>query len=96
MFEAQRKVVRLTDSTATVRLCFPASFAKPADAGTAPERGWHELRLSAGLDTAGTLPQTGEGRVMASVRRMVVHPPLSFAFLATFWHMVLALRASPG
>ena len=35
-------------------------------------------------------------RVMVSVRRMVVHLPQSFPFLATFRHMALALGASPG
>jgi hypothetical protein len=34
--------------------------------------------------------------VMVSVRRMVVHLPLSFPFLATFRHMAMALGASPG
>jgi hypothetical protein len=35
-------------------------------------------------------------RVMVSVRRMVVHLPKSFPFLAIFRHMALALGASPG
>jgi Transposase DDE domain group 1 len=35
-------------------------------------------------------------RVMVSVRRMVVHLPQSFPFLATFQHMALELGASPG
>jgi hypothetical protein len=35
-------------------------------------------------------------RVMVSVRRMVVHLPQSFPFLATFRHMAMALGASPG
>jgi hypothetical protein len=35
-------------------------------------------------------------RVMVSVRRMVVHLPQSFPFLATFRHMALELGASPG
>jgi hypothetical protein len=35
-------------------------------------------------------------RVMASIRRMVVHLPQSFPFLATFRHMALTLGASPG
>ena len=35
-------------------------------------------------------------RVMVSVRRMVMHLPQSFPFLATFRHMALALGASPG
>ena len=35
-------------------------------------------------------------RVMISVRRMVVHLPQSFPFLATFRHMALELGASPG
>jgi hypothetical protein len=35
-------------------------------------------------------------RVMVSVRRMVVHLPQSFPFLATFRHMALELEASPG
>jgi hypothetical protein len=35
-------------------------------------------------------------RVMVSVRRMVVHLPQSFPFLATFRHMTLELGASPG
>jgi hypothetical protein len=32
---------------------------------------------------------------MVSVRRMVVHLPQSFPFLATFRHMALELGASP-
>jgi hypothetical protein len=35
-------------------------------------------------------------RVMISVRRMVVHLPQSFPFLATFRHMALELGTSPG
>jgi hypothetical protein len=35
-------------------------------------------------------------RVMVSVRRMVVHLPQSFPFLAAFRHMALELGASPG
>lgn len=35
-------------------------------------------------------------RMMVSVRRMVVHLPQSFPFLATFRHMALELGASPG
>jgi hypothetical protein len=35
-------------------------------------------------------------RVMVSVRRMVVHLPQSFPFLATFRHIALELGASPG
>jgi hypothetical protein len=35
-------------------------------------------------------------RVVASSRRMVIHMPQSFPFLATFRHMALALGASPG
>jgi hypothetical protein len=35
-------------------------------------------------------------RVMLSVRRMVVHLPQSFPFLATFRHMALELGATPG
>ena len=35
-------------------------------------------------------------RVIASVRRMVVHLPESFPFLATFRHLALALGAAPG
>jgi hypothetical protein len=35
-------------------------------------------------------------RVMVSVRRMVVHLPQSFPFLATFRHMALELGASTG
>jgi hypothetical protein len=35
-------------------------------------------------------------RVMISVRRMVVHLPQSFPFLATFRHIALELGASPG
>jgi hypothetical protein len=35
-------------------------------------------------------------RVMVSVRRMVVHLPQSFPFLAIFRHMALELGASPG
>lgn len=35
-------------------------------------------------------------RAMVSVRRMVVHLPQSFPFLATFRHMALELGASPG
>ena len=35
-------------------------------------------------------------RVMVSVRRMVVHLPQSFPFLATFRHMAMELGASPG
>jgi hypothetical protein len=35
-------------------------------------------------------------RVIISVRRMVVHLPQSFPFLATFWQMALELGASPG
>jgi hypothetical protein len=35
-------------------------------------------------------------RMMISVRRMVVHLPQSFPFLATFRHMALELGASPG
>src|SRR5664280_1994181 len=38
-----------------------------ADAGTAPERCWHQLRKGASLDTAGTLPETwGEGRCLSA------------------------------
>jgi len=35
-------------------------------------------------------------RVMVSVRRIVMHLPQSFPFLATFRHMALELEASPG
>jgi hypothetical protein len=35
-------------------------------------------------------------RVIVSVRRMVVHLPQSFPFLATFRHLALALGAAPG
>jgi hypothetical protein len=35
-------------------------------------------------------------RVMVSVRRMVVHLPQSFPFLAAFRHMAMELGASPG
>jgi len=35
-------------------------------------------------------------RLMVSVRRMVVHLPQSFPFLATFRHMALEMGASPG
>jgi hypothetical protein len=35
-------------------------------------------------------------RVMISVRRMVVHLPQSFPFLATFRHVAMELGASPG
>jgi hypothetical protein len=35
-------------------------------------------------------------RVVASARRMVIHLPQSFPFLATFRHMALELEASPG
>jgi hypothetical protein len=35
-------------------------------------------------------------RVMVSVRRMVIHLPQSFPFLATFQHLALALGASAG
>jgi Transposase DDE domain group 1 len=35
-------------------------------------------------------------RVIVSVRRMVVHLPESFPFLATFRHLALALGAAPG
>jgi hypothetical protein len=35
-------------------------------------------------------------RVMVSIRRMVVHLPQSFPFLATFQHMAMTLGASPG
>lgn len=35
-------------------------------------------------------------RVVVSVRRMVVHLPQSFPYLATFRHMALELGASPG
>ena len=37
-----------------------------------------------------------EHHLMASVRRMVVHLPQSFPFLATFRHMAIELGASPG
>jgi hypothetical protein len=35
-------------------------------------------------------------RIVASARRMVIHLPQSFPFLATFRHMALELEASPG
>lgn len=35
-------------------------------------------------------------RVMVSVRRMIVHLPMSFPFLSTFRRVALALGASPG
>jgi hypothetical protein len=35
-------------------------------------------------------------RVMVSVRRMVMHLPQSFPFLATFRHMAMELGASLG
>ena len=35
-------------------------------------------------------------RVVGSVRRIVVHLPQSFPFLATFRHMAMELEASPG
>src|ERR1019366_5492556 len=35
-------------------------------------------------------------RVVASVRRMVLHLPQSFPFLAAFRHMAMELGASPG
>jgi hypothetical protein len=35
-------------------------------------------------------------RVMVSVRRMVIHLPQSFPFLATFQHLALALGTSAG
>jgi Transposase DDE domain group 1 len=35
-------------------------------------------------------------RVTASVRRMVIHLPISFPFLSTFHHLAVALGASPG
>jgi len=35
-------------------------------------------------------------RVVASARRMVIHLPQSFPFLATFRHMALELGAPPG
>jgi IS5 family transposase len=35
-------------------------------------------------------------RVLGSVRRVVVHLPASFPFLASFWQVALALGTSPG
>ena len=63
-----------------------------------------ELRLSAaGTDCARAQVWTLRERflklgaqVMASVRRMVVHLPQSFPFLATFRHMAMELGASTG
>jgi hypothetical protein len=63
-----------------------------------------ELRLSAaGSDCARAQAWTLRerflklgARVVGSVRRMVVHLPQSFPFLATFRHMAMKLGASPG
>src|SRR5664280_960661 len=46
-----------------------------ADAGTAPVCGGHQLRKSAGLDTAGTLPETGcEGRCLSAAHGHTLAP----------------------
>jgi len=63
-----------------------------------------ELRLSAaGTDCARAQAWTLRerflklgARVVASVRRIALHLPQSFPFLATFRHMALELGASPG
>ena len=66
-----------------------------ADAGTALVGGGDQLRKGASLDVAGTLPETGCARGFPA-RRMVIHLPQSFPFLATFRHMALELGVSPG
>jgi hypothetical protein len=74
----------LTDSISTERLLFPEIFAKPVILERAQVWTLRERFLKLGA------------RVMVSVRRMVVHLPQWFPFLATFRHRAIELGAWPG